>query len=298
MEKDKTIIRVVKNRDNPYVMVDRSVFECSDLSWKAKGLIGYLLSRPDDWIVRVGDLTKRGRDGRDAVYSGLRELMEYGYIDRTIERDDKGRIITWEYHVYEKPIERPAKPEPNPLLAENPEVVEESSDPLPGFPDQANPLPGSPDLANPTLLNTKVTKEGHLPITDHTHTDRTEITQRVCVEETPSDDINTLKMRLDDVGVRLADTKLRALIDHYGLSYLVSKIDTVLIPAVQSERRPVNPTAYYLAACQDDWKSSAPTSARGGHDGSRAGQGRFLVEQPGKYAKFYQLYAQTQTKND
>lgn len=148
------IIRTVKNRNNPYVMIDKTCLEDTRLSWKAKGLLAYLLSRPDDWEVRVKDLINRSRDGRDSVYAGLSELEKAGYLERTVIRDDKGRIVKWVSMVYERPIEKPEDP-----LPENPDVA----NPLPENPDLENPDTGNPDTENPdALLTNKSTNNGSL----------------------------------------------------------------------------------------------------------------------------------------
>ena len=36
----ETIFRVEKNAENPYVMIDKNVFEDTSLSFKAKGILG------------------------------------------------------------------------------------------------------------------------------------------------------------------------------------------------------------------------------------------------------------------
>ena len=46
----KTIFRVDKDKQNPYVIINKQVFEDPSISLKAKGVIGYLLSKPDNWI--------------------------------------------------------------------------------------------------------------------------------------------------------------------------------------------------------------------------------------------------------
>ena len=102
---NKSIIRVQKNKDNPYVMVDKRIFMNFDLSWKSKGLLGYLLSRPDNWRIIVADLIKQSTDGRDAVYSGLKELINARYIIRERKRSEKGRFSAYEYIVLEEPHE-------------------------------------------------------------------------------------------------------------------------------------------------------------------------------------------------
>ena len=100
----QTVYRVAKNKDNPYVMINKSVFDDERLSWRAKGLMGYLLSKPDDWKIVESDLVKRSKEGRDAVRAAIRELIAAGYIVRKQTRED-GKFSSTEYHVYESPID-------------------------------------------------------------------------------------------------------------------------------------------------------------------------------------------------
>ena len=103
-----SIIRVQKDKNNPYVMLNKGFLNDERLSFKAKGILAYLLSKPDNWKVRVGDLVKHSPDGRTAVYSGLSELKEYGYLERFAVRVD-GKIHHWESIIYEVPT-IPEKP--------------------------------------------------------------------------------------------------------------------------------------------------------------------------------------------
>lgn len=97
-----TIYRVVKSTDNPYVMIDRRPIDNAALSFKAKGILTYLLSRPDGWEVSVADLIKRSTDGEAAVRSGLLELKNAGHMKYTKTRQ-AGRITGWLIEVYEVP---------------------------------------------------------------------------------------------------------------------------------------------------------------------------------------------------
>ncbi|MDU7472120.1 MAG: helix-turn-helix domain-containing protein [Paenibacillus macerans] len=83
------IVRVSK-RDSSYAIIDPYFLSDERLSWKAKGLLGYLLSKPSNWRVYVSDLVKRSKDGKDAVYSALKELEAAGYIERRQLRDPDG----------------------------------------------------------------------------------------------------------------------------------------------------------------------------------------------------------------
>lgn len=101
---DKSIIRTVKNAENPFVMIDRRIFENDGLSLKAKGLLGYLLSRPDNWTICMADLVNRTKDGKDSVNSALDELIESGYVVKTEQQREGGKFSTCEYVVYEQPV--------------------------------------------------------------------------------------------------------------------------------------------------------------------------------------------------
>lgn len=101
-DRPPTIFRVVKSKDNPYVMIDRRPIENAKLSFKAKGILTYLLSRPDGWEVSVADLIKRGTDGEAAIRAGLKELKNAGHMKYTTSRKS-GRITGWLIEVYEVP---------------------------------------------------------------------------------------------------------------------------------------------------------------------------------------------------
>lgn len=100
--REPTIFRVMKNKDNPYVMVDRRPIDNPKLSYKAKGILTYLLSRPDGWEVNVPDLVNHGIDGPAAIRTGLKELGAAGHIKYNPHREG-GYIKKWVIEVYEVP---------------------------------------------------------------------------------------------------------------------------------------------------------------------------------------------------
>ncbi|MDH7577171.1 MAG: hypothetical protein QHH75_04925 [Bacillota bacterium] len=146
--KDCQIIRTRK-RKNPYAVIDKAFLSNVKLSWKAKGLLSYLLSKPDDWKIYVKDLINQSTDGRDAVYAGLKELEVQGYLERKKIRDDKGKILGYEYIIYERPANTGKE------------------NPFPENPDTGNPYPG-----NPTLLNNDLTNNNHTYIQQETKCDQ------------------------------------------------------------------------------------------------------------------------------
>jgi hypothetical protein len=100
--------RVKKNKNNPYVVMNKVFLNDKSLSFKAKGLLAYLLSKPDDWVVYEAELSKASKDGRDSVRAGLKELMGAGYLHRYRERDEKGQLRQMVCDVYEVPTKIPA----------------------------------------------------------------------------------------------------------------------------------------------------------------------------------------------
>ena len=75
MEKDKDtneIIRV-KRKPSNFVTMDKGFLENPNLSWKRKGMLAYLLSKPDNWKVIVNNPEKNATDGMSSVKKGLVE---------------------------------------------------------------------------------------------------------------------------------------------------------------------------------------------------------------------------------
>lgn len=147
MSNSNTIIRTNK-RENPYVMIDKYGLNDERLSWKAKGLLAYLLSKPDDWQIYESELVKRSKDGRDAVRTALRELESNGYITRRQLRKEDGSFGSMEYIVYERPIINPEDFDTDDGKSVHGESI----------PQTENPSTGNPRTENPLLLNNDLTK--------------------------------------------------------------------------------------------------------------------------------------------
>ena len=109
-----------------------------NLSLKAKGLLSQMLSLPEEWDYTLAGLSFINREKIDAVREAIKELESAGYIIRTRERDEKGRLKGTEYVIYEQPQQ------------ENPEVENPASD----NPTLDNPTLEKPTLENPMQLNT------------------------------------------------------------------------------------------------------------------------------------------------
>lgn len=102
------VIRTIK-KENPFVQLDRHFLEKDDnLTWKAKGMLAYLLSRPDDWKTNHKDLVKRAKESKNTVTTILKELEKAGYVHYYQERLEGGKFGNWKYDVYERPEFNPS----------------------------------------------------------------------------------------------------------------------------------------------------------------------------------------------
>ena len=124
-----TVIKV--KIQNHFTTLYNGVLENPKLSFKAKGLWAYCMSRKDDWEFHVSHLATVSEDGRDAIYSALKELEREGLVEKVQERNG-GKFKKIDYIIY-------------PYPQEIQKIL-----PLTAFPDTAKP-----DTANPPLLSTE-----------------------------------------------------------------------------------------------------------------------------------------------
>lgn len=95
------IVRVEKNAN--YTVMNRTALNDKRLSWKAKGIIAYMLSMPDDWVFYMDELMTHATDGKTSFQNGMKELKACGYVERRPVREGQ-RIKEWETIVHEVPI--------------------------------------------------------------------------------------------------------------------------------------------------------------------------------------------------
>jgi hypothetical protein len=116
-----TIFRVEKNPDNPYVTIDVRPILNPKLSFKAKGILTYFMSRPNGWEINMVDLVNRSKDGTASIRAGLKELKKAGHMEYVKERDQKQRITGWLIKVYEVSTLNPSPDSENRIVATEPD---------------------------------------------------------------------------------------------------------------------------------------------------------------------------------
>lgn len=64
------------------------------LSYRARGILLDILSRPDNWTVTADSLAKSGKEGRAAILAALTELRVAGYMVTTKRQKENGQFET------------------------------------------------------------------------------------------------------------------------------------------------------------------------------------------------------------
>ena len=139
------VFRVERNKG--YTVMSNHHLRNKDLTLKAKGLLSQMLSLPEDWDYTLAGLSHINREKIDAIREAVRELERAGYILRSRERDEKGRLRGANYVIYEQP-----------------------QPPIPDLPTLENPILDNPMLEKPTQLN-KELQRTDLPKKDKSNTD-------------------------------------------------------------------------------------------------------------------------------
>ena len=103
-----------KRIDGPYTVIGNAAAQDSQISWKAKGLLIYLLSLPKDWNIRISELAAHATDGYDSTKRAMDELLAAGYIQRgqRIRKPD-GKLGDYVYLVTGVRDEIPNMEKPN-----------------------------------------------------------------------------------------------------------------------------------------------------------------------------------------
>ena len=149
------VFRVERNKG--YTVMSNHHLRNKELSLKAKGLLSQMLSLPEDWDYTLKGLSLINREKIDAIREAIKELERAGYIVRSRERDEKGRLRGADYVIFEQP----QPPTPDLPTLENPTLDN---------PTLEKPTQEKPTLENPTQLNKDIQRTD-LPKKEKSNTD-------------------------------------------------------------------------------------------------------------------------------
>lgn len=121
-------------RESNFTMISNVGLKDKRLSFKAKGLLAYMLSLPDDWVFYESEIVNHATDGKQSVRTGMKELEQHGYLVREQRRSNKGEFANVDWIVSDEPL---------------------SADATTFQPSTDLPSADKPSTDNQTLLSTK-----------------------------------------------------------------------------------------------------------------------------------------------
>ena len=134
-----------------FTIITNAVLRDENLSFRARGVLACILSRPDNWKTTAESLARESKEGRSAILTTLKELEVAGYMKRTKYRNEKGQWV-WESFVYDTPQAATKEPE-----SKNPPT--------------GNPTSGKPSTEIQTLIEEPIKKERKEERTTRTYGD-------------------------------------------------------------------------------------------------------------------------------
>jgi len=146
---EQHLVRIKKDREHPYTMVSNKLANDERLTWAARGMMLYLLSKPDDWCIQLNDLISRSPGGLIHTRTILSELESFGYVERKCSHRKDG-TFAWVTTVYEipRPLPQTGHPEATPIQTTDEPTINGST--IGGFPIDGKPV---------DILKTELTKE-------------------------------------------------------------------------------------------------------------------------------------------
>jgi len=219
-----SIIRVVKNKHNPYLIMNKTGLNDRRLSLASKGLLCYLLSKPDNWYINTNDIISNNKNGRVSIFSAINELVKFGYMYKHRFRGSNGAFHSYNYLVYERP--------------KSPDLIKTTTSPQSGFPLLDNPpLDNQPLLINSKKLNIKT------PLT------------------TFSNKSNNVNVAQDDFGLKESREQTSLLLNELYIknhqilfdSFEDFDIFTYADWMLTFKSRIKNPTGFIIAALRGQW---------------------------------------------
>ena len=99
-----SVFRIEKTKN--YTVISNYHLRDKRLSLKAKGLLSYMLSLPEDWNYSLKGLCQVNKENETAIRSALKELEDNNYLERKKVRNNKG-LFEYDYLIYEHPKKEP-----------------------------------------------------------------------------------------------------------------------------------------------------------------------------------------------
>ena len=116
--------------ENQFTQIHNAWVRDSNITYKAKGLLTYLLSHEVGYTITIGQIIRESGDGKQSVRSALEELIKAGYLETKRTTDARGYNAGLAYFIKD-----------------------------PNNPKSENPTLDNPTLDNRTALENNLTKK-------------------------------------------------------------------------------------------------------------------------------------------
>lgn len=160
------ILRIA-HREKGFTQISNQTLQDETLTWKARGILAYLLSLPEDWRVYATEVATRSPQGLAALTSGIKELEKAGYIRKELVRDKSGKFEGYQYIVYERPVTETYTDREEIYKTHIPEMRLSIN----GKPVNGKPVNGKSHTTNKHLTNTQTTNTQETNIQKDGHTE-------------------------------------------------------------------------------------------------------------------------------
>tara|TARA_R110000782_G_scaffold97886_1_gene182966 strand:- start:2371 stop:3063 length:693 start_codon:yes stop_codon:yes gene_type:complete len=80
-----------------YIIVPRSILRDDRLSTGAVGLFCFLISHDSKFRINIQYTVNAFKDGKDAIYSRFKELIELGYLEKSQVKDKNNKFLGYNY---------------------------------------------------------------------------------------------------------------------------------------------------------------------------------------------------------
>ena len=132
--------KIIRKKQNKFVTISNTPFKDRELSLKAKGLLGVIMTLPDNWNFTIVGIATCLKESTSAISTAIKELMSAGYCVREIVYDESHKIIGYSYKFSD---------EKELLTEENPSTENPSTE---------NPSTENPSTENRAQINNNINK--------------------------------------------------------------------------------------------------------------------------------------------
>lgn len=142
----RKIFRTTKSAEFPFTRIDNRLLTDASLSFAARGMMCYLLSKPDNWALVKENLINNSPAGETAITNILKELQEAGYVQQSRSRTSSGQYKRSEFFLFEhKSLNSNADQEP---IQDNPQRSTHTGKPSVDKPVRVNLRLVTKDVSN------------------------------------------------------------------------------------------------------------------------------------------------------